>query len=105
MRRENEIAPVFVLMKGGGLEVGWVEPLGVHHRARNMPEDQEFLGRQAQVVAVGGATKTQHWPQLLLRLQVTDQTALEWLDHSLPGLFSDPAIALEHQKPRRNSVT
>ena len=105
MRRKNEVAPVFILMKGGGLEVGRVEPLGVHHRARNMPEDQKFLRRQAQVVAVGRATETEHRSQLLLRLKVTDQTALEWLDHSLPGLFSDPAIALEHQKPRRNSVT
>ena len=47
MGRENEIAPVFILMKGSGFEVGRVEPLGVHHRARNMPEDQKFLGRKA----------------------------------------------------------
>ena len=92
-------------MKRRGLEVGRIEPLGIHHRARNMPKDQKFLGRQAEVVAVGRATETQHRAQLLLRIEVTDKTALEWLDHSLPGLFSDPAIALEHQKPRRNSVT
>ena len=33
---------------------------------------------------------------------MTDQALLEGLEHALRGLFGDPAIVLEHQKPRRN---
>ena len=44
MGREDEVAAVLVALHGSGLKVGGVKPLGVHHRARHMAEDQEFLG-------------------------------------------------------------
>ena len=39
MRRKNEITTIFIFMERRGLEVGRIEPLGIHHRARYMPKD------------------------------------------------------------------
>ena len=45
MGREDEVAAVLVALHRSWLEVGRVEPLGIHHCAWHVAEDQKFLGR------------------------------------------------------------
>ena len=87
------------------LEVRRIEALGIHHRAWHVAKNHEFLSRQAQVVAVGRTAETQNRPGPQLWIQMSNQPLLEGFEHALGGLFADPAIVLQHQKPRRNWVT
>ena len=41
--RKDEVVAVIVVMQLGGLQVGGIEALGIHHRARHVLENQEFL--------------------------------------------------------------
>jgi len=53
MGRRMKESPSSSWWSAARFEVGRIEPLGVHYRARHMPKDQEFVSRKAQVVAVG----------------------------------------------------
>lgn len=46
MGGQDEVVTVVVVVQRCRLQVRRVEPLRVHHRARHMPEDQEFLRRE-----------------------------------------------------------
>ena len=92
-------------MQFRGFEVGWIESLGIHHRARHVFENQKLLRRQPQVVAVGRTSETQHRMLVLIRIEMTNQAILKRLQHAGGSLFRDPAVVFKHQKPRRSSVT
>lgn len=96
MGGQDEVVAVVVVMERRRLQVGRVEPLRVHHRARHMPEDQELLGGEPQVVAVGGAAVAEHRRCAVLGIEVAHQLALERFEHARRSLFVDPAVALEH---------
>ena len=96
MGREDEVGPVLVLMQRNRLEVRRVEALWIHDRAGHMPEDQELLGGEAQVVAIGGAAKAQDRLLAVLRIEMTDQLRLKGLEHALGGLLVNPTVVLEH---------
>ena len=49
---KDEIVTIVIMVKLGWFKVSRIEPLGVHHSSRNMLEDQKFLRRQPQVVAI-----------------------------------------------------
>jgi len=93
---KDEVVAILIVVKFGGLQIGGIEPLRVHHRARHVLEDQEFLWRQAQVVAIRRASEAEHRALLLIRLQMPNQPRLERLQHAGLCLFGDPAIVLEH---------
>ena len=105
MGRQDEVLTVFITMQRRWFEIGGIEPLGVHYRSRHMAENQELLRRKAQVVAIGRATETEDRIGLVIRVEMTHQGGLEGLQHPRFRHFVDPAIVLEHQKPRRNCVT
>ena len=62
-----------------------------------MAENQEFLARKPQVVAVGGTPKTEHRPAARLGIEVANQGGLERLQQAGGSLLVDPAVVLEHR--------
>ena len=69
-----------------------------------MAEDQKFLGREAQVVAIGGTAKAEHRAAAVFRIEMAHQGGLEGFQQPMGGLFVDPAIVFQHRS-RRSSVT
>ncbi len=53
MGGQNEVAAIVVFSKLAGLQVLGVEVFGVDDGAGNMAKNAEFVGRQANVIAVG----------------------------------------------------
>ena len=74
MGRKDEVLTILVLMQRGGLQVGRIEPLRIHHGPWNVPENHEFLRRQPEVVAVGRATETENGALAVLGIEMTHQT-------------------------------
>ena len=95
MGRQDEIITVLVVVELGGLQIGRIEPLGIHHRTRHMAEHQEFLRGKTQVIPEGGAAKAEHG-LLPAPLQLAHQTGLEGVDHAEAGLIPDPGVVLQH---------